>query len=237
VATVAARHRGTRFVLIDAQADGPNIESVLFGQHEGAFLVGMVAALTSRSQTVGFIGGMDVPVIRAFGCGFLQGARHVNRNVTLLTDYVSAGPEGFNSPARGAELAQAQFARGADVVFAAAGNTGLGVLRSARPSGPWAIGVDVNQNAVAPGAVLTSMVKRIDSAVYASLKAGHAGHWQAGAHSMGLKEGGVDWALDSYNRALVGPEAAARVERARRDIIEGKLVVADAAPAGRCPEK
>ena len=235
IANVARKYPGTKFVLVDSQAGGNNVESVLFGQHEGSFLVGMVAGLASKTGKLGFIGGMDVPVVRAFGCGFLQGARYANRNVQVMSDMVSSGPTGFNDPGRGAELAKAQVARGADVIFAAAGRTGLGVIGTARPEGPWAIGVDVNQNWVSPGAVLTSMVKRIDNGVYESLQAGYTGRWKAGTRMMGLKEGGVVWALDSNNRKLIGPDVVARVDRARREIIEGTLTVVDSITTGSCP--
>lgn len=235
VEKVAARHPSTRFVLIDASARGANVQSILFGQHEGSFLVGMVAAMTSKTANLGFIGGMDVPVVRSFACGFAQGARHARPDVKLHLDMVANDPSGFNDPKRAEELAGGQIARGADVIFAAAGRSGLGVLHLARPGAPWAIGVDVNQNGVVPGAVLTSMVKRVDTAVFEALEAGRTGHWQAGVRHMGLKEGGVDWALDTYNRKLISPERAARVEQARRDIAEGRITVTDQAAGGRCP--
>jgi basic membrane protein A len=235
VEQIAPRYPATKFVLIDAKAAGRNVQSIQFGQHEGSFLAGMAAALFSRTQKLGFIGGMDVPVVRAFGCGYRQGARHVNPGVQFVSDTVSSGPAGFNDPDKAAALAHSQFERGADVIFAAAGRSGLGVLQIARNDARWAIGVDVNQNWVSPGAVLTSMVKRIDTAVYESLKEGHAGQWRPGARVMNLKEGGVDLAVDAHNRKLIRPDMSARIEQARRDIIEGKLVVADAASTGQCP--
>jgi basic membrane protein A len=235
VEKVAARHPSTRFVLIDAPARGANVQSIVFGQHEGSFLVGMMAAMASKSGRVGFIGGMDVPVVRSFACGFAQGARHARRDVKLLSDMVASDPTGFNDPGRAAELASSQASQGADVIFAAAGRSGQGVLRIARHDGPWVIGVDVNQNAAASGAVLTSMVKRVDTAVFEALEAGRSGRWQPGVRRMGLKEGGVDWALDAHNRKLVTPEQATRVEQARRDIVEGRISVTDQAVGARCP--
>jgi basic membrane protein A and related proteins len=218
-----------RFTIIDFVVDLPNVESVVFREHEGSFLVGMMAAMASKSGKVGFVGGMDVPLIRKFQCGYEQGARHANPKVEVLASMTGTTPAAWNDPARGAELAKAQFGRGADVVFAAAGGTGVGVYQAAKDAGKLAIGVDSNQNHLQPGTMLTSMVKRVDVAVAASFR-----QHKPGVTSLGLKEGGVDYALDQYNEKLVGPEMKARVDTAKADIIGGRIKVVDYMAANAC---
>jgi basic membrane protein A len=235
VETVAREFPRVKFVMIDARARGDNVESVLFREQEGAFLVGMAAALKSRTHAVGFIGGMGLPLIRSFGCGYAQGARHVDAKVRLIQNMAADTQLGFSDPARGAELARSQFERGADVIFSAANLTTLGVLQQARDSGKYAIGVDSNQNGLYPGSVLTSMVKRVDNAVLASLKAGRDGSWRPGVRNLGLKEGGVDWALDANNRPLIPGAMRQRIESARADIVAGRLTVADYRRHNTCP--
>jgi basic membrane protein A len=235
VRTVARDFPRVRFVLIDAQAEGANVESIAFREQEGSFLVGMAAAMKSRSRSIGFIGGMGLPMIHAFGCGYVQGARHVDAGIKVVQNMVWDTAVGFRDPARGAELARSQFDRGVDVVFPAAHLTTLGVLRQAKDSGKFAIGVDDNQNPLYPGTMLTSMVKRVDNAVYAAMKAGRDGSWRPGVRTLGLKEGGVDWALDRYNRALITPAMETRINTARRDIIAGRLKVVDYRTHNRCP--
>ncbi len=218
-----------RFAIIDATVDLPNVQSIVFREHEGSFLVGMMAAMASRTATVGFVGGMDSPLIRRFECGYAQGARHVDPNVTLRTAMAGTTPAAWSDPPRGAELARAQFAAGADVVFAAAGPTGLGVYQAARDAGRLAIGVDVNQNGLQPGTMLTSMIKRVDVAVYRAFT-----HPQHGTVSLGLKEDGVGYAMDATNEALVTPQMRRRVETARAAIIGGGLRVVDYTTRGAC---
>jgi len=219
---VAREFPRTQFVIIDSVVNLPNVQSVVFKEHEGSFLVGMLAAMASKTGRVGFIGGMDIPLIRKFQCGFEQGARHVNPNVQVSANMTGTTPAAWNDPGRGAELARAQFAAGVDVVFAAAGGTGLGVYQAAKDAGRLAIGVDSNQNHLQPGTMLTSMVKRVDVAVYNAFKG-----VTPGTTSLGLKEGGVDVALDEHNAGLVTPQMRQRVDAARADIIAGKLNVVD----------
>ena len=159
------------FVIIDSVVKLPNVESIVFKEHEGSFLVGMMAAMASKSGKVGFVGGMDIPLIRKFQCGYEQGAKFANPKVEVSATMTGTTPAAWSDPARGGELAKAQFARGVDVVFAAAGGTGSGVYQAAKDGGKLAIGVDSNQNGVQPGTMLTSMVKRVDVAVYNALKA------------------------------------------------------------------
>jgi basic membrane protein A len=212
----------TQFTLFDQVKTGPNIQSVLFKEHEGSFLVGMIAALTSKTGKVGFIGGMDIPLIRKFQCGYEQGAKYANPRSEVFVNMVGTTGTAWNDPARGGELARAQFAKGADVIFAAAGGTGMGVYQAARDAKKYAIGVDSNQNHLQPGTMLTSMVKRLDVSVYEALK----GH-KPGLQVLGLKENGVEYALDQYNEKLISPEVKKKVDAARADIIAGKIKVAD----------
>ena len=224
---VAKEFPNIHFTIIDMMVDLPNVQSVLFKEQEGSFLVGMLAALKSQSGRIGFVGGMDIPLIRRFECGYRQGIKYVNPKAELIANMTGTTPAAWNDPARGAELAKGQFDRQVDVVYAAAGNTGTGVLQAAKDRGKYAIGVDSNQNYIHPGTMLTSMMKRVDLAAYRSFKAAQEGTWKGGTEVLGLKEGGVDWALDQYNEKLVSPEAKAKVEQAKADIISGKIVVHD----------
>jgi basic membrane protein A len=224
---VAKEFPNIHFTIIDMMVDLPNVQSVLFKEQEGSFLVGVLAALASKSGKIGFVGGMDIPLIRRFQCGFEQGIKYANPSAELVANMTGTTPAAWNDPGRGAELAKGQFDRGVDVVYAAAGNTGTGVLQAAKDRGKYAIGVDSNQNYLHPGTMLTSMMKRVDLAAYQSFKAAQAGTWKGGLQVLGLKEGGVDWALDQYNEKLVTPEMKAKVEQAKADIISGKIVVHD----------
>lgn len=212
----------TQFAIIDASVNRPNVQSVLFKEHEGSYLVGAMAVLTSKTGKVGFVGGMDIPLIRKFQCGYEQGAKATNPKAEVFSNMTGTTSTAWNDPTRGAELTKAQFAKGADVVFAAAGGTGTGVYQAAKDAGKLAIGVDSNQNHVQPGTMLTSMVKRVDVAVYNVMKG-----WKPGLSVLGLKEGGVDYALDQYNAKLVSPALKAKVDAIKADIIAGKIKVAD----------
>jgi basic membrane protein A and related proteins len=227
VEKVAREFPKVRFTLIDGVVKLANVQSVLFKEREGSFLVGALAAMASKSGKIGFVGGMDIPLIRKFACGFAQGVRHINPNAELIENMTGSTPAAWNDPARGGELAKGQFDRGVDVVYAAAGASGLGVLQAAKDRGKLAIGVDSNQNHLQPGTILTSMVKRVDLAAYDSLKTAMNDAWQPGLFVLGLKEGGVDWALDEYNAKLVTPDMKARVDQIKADIVGGKITVHD----------
>jgi basic membrane protein A len=222
VEKVAKAFPKTQFAIIDAVVGAPNVQSITFKEHEGSFLVGVMAAMASKTGKVGFVGGMDIPLIRRFQCGFEQGARHVNPAIQTVANMTGTTPTAWNDPARGAELAKSQFAGGVDVVFAAAGGTGIGVYQAAKDAGRLAIGVDSNQNHVQPGTMLTSMVKRVDVAVYNAFKG-----ITPGVTALGLKEGGVDVAMDEHNAKLVTPAMKAKVDAARADIVSGKIRVID----------
>jgi basic membrane protein A len=212
-----------RFAIIDTVIDLPNVQSILFREQEGCFLVGILAAMANKTGVIGFVGGMDIPLVRRFAGGYAQGARYAKPDIQVLQTMTGTTAAAWSDPARGAELARSQLDRGADVIFAAAGASGLGALQAIADAGKLSIGVDSNQNPLHPGSVLTSMVKRVDVAVYKSLMAAHDGTWQAGTQSIGLAEDGIGWALDDNNRALITPEMTAKVEQARADILAGRL--------------
>lgn len=231
---VAADFPDTKFVAIDVTwLDAPNIRQIGFAEHEGSYLVGMMAALKSETGTVGFIGGMDIPLIRHFGCGFAQGAKAANADVKIIANMTGTTPAAWNDPVKGSELTNAQISQGADVVFAAAGGTGVGVLQTAADKDILAIGVDSNQNYLHPGKVLTSMLKRVDVAVYDALKAGT--DVETGVFTLGLAEDGVGYALDDNNASLVSDEMKAAVDAARAQIIAGDLTVASYYDNDSCP--
>jgi basic membrane protein A and related proteins len=212
----------TQFAIIDAQVNLPNVQSVLFKEHEGSYVVGAMAALVSKTGKVGFVGGMDIPLIRKFQCGYEQGAKKTNPKIEVFSNMTGTTSTAWNDPTRGGETGKKHFAKGSDVVFAAAGGTGVGVYQAAKDAGKLAIGVDSNQNHLQPGTMLTSMVKRVDVAVYNVLKG-----WKPGVSVLGLKEGGVDYAADEHNAKLLNPALKAKVDAVKADIIAGKVKVAD----------
>jgi basic membrane protein A len=227
VQKVAKEFPNVRFVLIDGVAQGNNVNSVTFKEEEGSYLVGVAGAMASKTKKLGFIGGIDIPLIRTFACGYAQGAKSVDKKAEVISNMVGTTSAAWNDPAKGGELARAQFDRGVDVVFAVAGGSGMGTLQTAKEKGKLSIGVDSNQNHLYPGSVLTSMVKRVDNAVYDSFMQMKNGTWKAGVTAKGLKEGGVDWALDENNRKVITPEIEKKVMGARKDIIDGKIKVID----------
>ncbi|GAA6195893.1 BMP family ABC transporter substrate-binding protein [Pseudophaeobacter sp.] len=234
LSSVAPDYPDTKFVVIDVTwLDAPNIRQVGFAEHEGSYLVGMMAAMASKSDTVGFVGGMDVPLIRHFGCGYAQGVKAVNPDATVIANMTGTTPSAWNDPVKGSELTKAQISQGADVVYAAAGGTGVGVLQTAADEGILSIGVDSNQNHLHPGKVLTSMLKRVDVAVYDAMSAGDA--VEAGVFSMGLAEEGVGYALDDNNAALVTDDMKAAVDKARQQIIDGEIEVVSYYADNSCP--
>lgn len=229
IEAAARQFPNTRFAIIDAVVKLPNVQSFVYREHEGAFLVGLLAALASKSGKVGFVGGMDIPLVRKFECGYAQGARYANPKVEVLSVMTGATPAAWTDPVRGAELTKTQIAQGADVVFAAAGSTGLGILQAAKDGGILGIGVDSNQNGLHPGHVLTSLLKRVDVAVQQAF----AGV-RPGVTELGLKEGGMDLAFDEHNAKLVSPAMRQRVESARQDIVVERLKVIDFTAANAC---
>ncbi|MGZ9811989.1 BMP family lipoprotein [Pseudoroseicyclus sp. H15] len=231
--TVAPDYPDTKFVVIDAVVDQPNVRSVIFDEHVGSYFVGILAAMASETGTVGFVGGMDIPTIRKFGCGYAQGVMDTNPDATVLTNFVGTTPDAWNNPGKGSELTLAQISQGADVVYAAAGGSGVGVLQTAADEGIYGIGVDSNQNYMHPGSVLTSMVKRVDNAVYDAFTAG--GDVETGLVMMGADNGGVAFALDEYNEELITDEMKAAVDEAAASIAAGDIMVHDYTSDETCP--
>jgi basic membrane protein A and related proteins len=227
VETVARKYPKVKFTIIDAVVDLPNVQSIVYREQEGAFLVGMLAAMKSATGKIGFVGGMDIPLIRKFELGYEEGARYADPKIEVLQNMTGTTPAAWADPTRGAELARSQFDRGVDVVFAAAGTTGLGVLQAAKDAGKLSIGSDSNQNYLHPGSVLTSMLKRVDIAVYRAFTTARDGTWKPGTQVLGLAEDGVGYAIDQYDAALITPAMKAKVDAARADIIAGRIKVTD----------
>lgn len=232
---VAPEFPDTRFTIIDMVVDQPNVKSVVFKEQEGSFLVGALAALASKTGKLGFVGGMDVPLIRRFACGYAQGARHIDPDIQMFQNMTGSTPAAWNDPGKGAELARSQFDRGADVVFAAAGGTGIGVYQAAQDQGKLAIGVDSNQNHLHPGTMLTSMEKRVDVAVYQAFKDAMDGRWRPGLEVLGLAEHGVSWSLDQFNRELISPEMEQKARELAEAIVSGTIQVHDYMADNTCP--
>jgi basic membrane protein A and related proteins len=230
---IAPEYPDTTFVLIDAVVEAPNVRSVIFSEHEGSYLVGMLAGMASESGTVGFVGGMDVPLIRRFGCGYAQGVMAANPDAQVIVNYTGTTPAAWNDPVRGGEITQAQISQGADVIYAAAGGTGVGVLQTAADAGILSIGVDSNQNHLHPGQVLTSMLKRVDNAVYEAMSEGPG--LETGVQVMDLASGGVGWALDEHNEELVTDEMRAAMEEAEAAIASGEIEVHNYSDDSSCP--
>jgi basic membrane protein A len=195
----------------------------------------MLAAMASKTGKVGFVGGMDIPLIRKFACGYVQGAKAVNPDIEVYQNMTGTTGAAWNDPVKGGELAKSQFDRGADVVYHAAGGTGLGVLQAAADAGKLGIGVDSNQNYLHPGAVLTSMMKRVDNAVFNAFKDGTEGNWSAGIQALGLEEEGVGYALDDNNAKLISDDMKMKVDEARQKIISGDIAVHDYMSDNACP--
>ena len=230
VQTVAKEFPAVKFVIIDAAVDLPNVQSINFREQESSFLCGMAAAMASKTGKLGFVGGMDIPLIRKFALGYAAGAKYVNPQIEGFENMTGTTPMAWADPTKGAELARSQFGRGADVVFRAAGQTGLGVLQAAKDAGKLGIGCDSNQDYLHPGTVLTSAVKRVDVAVYQAFMDAKNGTWKPGQRLLGLAEDGVDYSLDEHNRGVLTPEMEKRLNQAKADIIGGKIQVPEYKP-------
>jgi len=240
---VATDYPNIKFAIVDGvifEDDGktpkPNVASLVFREHEGSYLVGMIAAEKSKTGVLGFLGGMDIPLIHRFQKGYEEGAKAVNPKAVIIPNYVGVTDGAWNNPGKGKELALAQIEKGADVIFTAAGNSGLGAFDAVEQYGKnangeankFVIGVDSNQNAVKPGFVLTSMVKRVDNAVYDVVKEVLGGNFKGGFHTFGLDKDGVAYALDQYNKPLIPEATLQHVEAAKAKIVAGEIKVTDA---------
>jgi basic membrane protein A len=232
---VAKDYPNIHFAIVDGVSELPNVASLIFKEHEGSYLVGILAAQTSKSGTIGFLGGMDIGLIHRFEKGYEEGARSVNPNIKVIQNYVGVTDGAWNNPGKGKELSLAQIGKGADVIFTAAGNSGLGAFDAVEQAGKendrathFVIGVDSNQNMVKPGFVLTSMVKRVDNAVYDIVQDVVNQKFQPGFHVYGLDKDGVGYAMDEYNKDLVTPDMIKTAEEAKKKIIAGQIKVTDA---------
>jgi basic membrane protein A and related proteins len=232
---VAKEFPNTKFAIIDMVVDQPNVQSIVFKEQEGSFLVGLLAAKASKTGKVGFVGGMDIPLIRRFACGYVQGVKYGNGSAEVFQNMTGTTGAAWTDPVKGGELAKAQIDRGADVVYHAAGGTGLGVLRAAADAGKLGIGVDSNQNGLYPGKVLTSMLKRVDNATIKTFTDAKSGAWKPGVQVLGLAENGVGYAMDDNNKALVTPEMKAAADKAAADIVSGAIKVHDYMADQKCP--
>ncbi len=220
---VSSDYPNVHFAIVDDVVDNPNVTSLVFEEHEGSFLVGMLAGLMTETNTIGFVGGMEVPLIRKFEIGFIEGAKYANPDVEVLVNYAGA----FDDPGRGRELAVSQNERGADIVYHAAGGTGSGVIDAAVANGFYAIGVDSDQDYMAPGTVLTSMVKRVDTAVFEVIKAVVDGTLEGGVWSFGIEDGGVGTSEFKYTKELIPQSVLDAIEDAKQKIISGEIVVSN----------
>ncbi len=235
VEKVAKEYPDLKFAIVDMVVDLPNVQSIVFKEHEGSYLVGMMAGMASKSGTVSFVGGMDIPLIRKFACGYAQGVKAAKADAKIIQNMTGDTGAAWNDPVKGGEITKSQISQGSDVVYAAAGATGLGVLKAAAEANILSIGVDANQNYLYPGKVLTSMLKRVDVAVYNVMKDGKDGKFQAGIKALGLAEDGVGYAMDDNNASLVSDDMKAKVEAAKADIIAGKIAVHDYMADNTCP--
>jgi basic membrane protein A and related proteins len=233
---VAGEFPDVKFAIIDAVVDKPNVRSIVFKEQEGSFLVGLMAALASKTGKIGFVGGMDIPLIRKFACGYVEGAKYAKPGIEVMQNMTGTTGAAWNDPVKGGELAKSQMDRGADVVYHAAGGTGLGVLRAAADAGKLGIGVDSNQDGLFPGHVLTSMLKRVDVATYNTFTDAKNGQFTPGVYVLGLKENGVGYALDDSNKALVTTEIKAAADKASADIVAGTIKVHDYMADQKCPD-
>ena len=230
---VAPDYPDTKFAIVDMVVEQPNVQSIVFTEHTGSYLVGLMAAMASETGTVSFVGGMDIPLIQKFACGYAQGVKAANPDAEVIVNMTGTTPAAWNDPVKGAELARAQFSQGADVVYAAAGGTGVGVLQAAADEDKYSIGVDSNQNYMHPGSVLTSMLKRVDNAVYDVFSAGE--DLETGIVVKDLESEGVGYAVDENNESLVTDEMQAAVEEAKAGIVSGEIEVHDYTTDNSCP--
>jgi basic membrane protein A len=227
ITKIARQFPQKHFAIVDAESAAPNVRSLLFEEHEGAFVVGAIAAMTSKSAKIGFVGGMDIPLIRRFEMGYEAGAKKINPDISVLANYVGITSEAWNNPPKGKELAMSQYDAGADVIFAAAGASGLGVFDAAEDKKKFAIGVDANQDWTKPGLILTSMLKRVDEAVFTAIADAQAGKFTGGVKRFGLANKGVDYSFDQYNAKILTEPVRKRADELKAEIMAGKIVVPD----------
>lgn len=227
VEKVAKDFPNTKFLVIDTEVNAPNVRSILFNEHEGSYLVGALAGLTTKTNKVGFIGGMDIPLIQRFRLGYEAGVKSTNPKAQIVSNFVGSGSDAWRNPTRGKELALAQYKNNVDIIFHGAGASGLGVFDAAEELSKLAIGTDSNQNWIKPGKILTSMVKEVGLGVYKTIEDLKNNQFKSGVEYWGLEEGAISYSIDEYNRSLVPPEVEARLNSIRQQIIEKKIEVPD----------
>ncbi|MBL7543033.1 MAG: BMP family ABC transporter substrate-binding protein [Bdellovibrionaceae bacterium] len=227
VKKVAAQNPDVKFAIVDGEVSAANVRSLLFEEHQGSFLAGYLAAMKSKTKKVGYIGGMDIPMIRRFATGYSAGVKHFDKSFTIVENYIGITADSWNNPAKAKELALNQYQQGVDVIFVAAGASGSGVFDAAEEKKHLAIGVDSNQNWMKPGFILTSMLKRVDTAVYTTIKDLQNGQFTSGVVRYGLKDKGVDLAMDKHNEKLVSADDIKKLEKIKTDIIAQKITVPD----------
>ncbi len=235
LSVVAPEFPDIRFTIVDAVVDAPNVQSLIFKEWEGSFLVGALAAMRTDGAPLGFVGGMDLQFIRGFACGYAQGANYIDESSQVMVRMIGDTPQAWSNPGRGNALALELIERGAEVLYAAAGGSGIGVYQAADDSGNYAIAVDSNQNYLHLGTMLTSMVKRVGVAAFTSWEQAVNGDWQPGVQQLGLAENGVDWSLDIFNRQLVTLDMERDMAQLRERIIDGRIRVHDYASNNQCP--
>lgn len=222
---VAVDFPNVNFALIDAVAEPTNVASLIYKAHEGTFLAGVIAALKTETKKVGFVGGMKIPLVEAFEIGFATGIKETNPNIELLVNYVGVTPQAFDDPAKGKELALAQYNKGVDIIIAAAGASGLGVLEAAKETEKYIIWVDSNGNGLIPGQVLTSIIKGVELSVYQMIENVVSGTFTGGLKNYGLKEGGIEYIVDKDNKTLLSEDILKKVEEFKAKIVAGEIVV------------
>ncbi len=224
---VSAQNPKINFVIVDGEIVAPNVRSLMFEEHEGSFLVGALAALKTKTNKVSFIGGMDVPLIRRFAVGYAAGAKHVNPKITVLENYIGISDEAWNNPAKAKELARSQYSGGSDIIFVAAGASGVGVFDAAQETKHFAIGVDSNQNWMRPGFILTSMLKRADVAVFDAIQLAKENKFKAGTVRYNIENKGIDYSVDEFNKTLITPDMLKKLDEFKAQILAKKIVVPD----------
>lgn len=227
VKKIAAQFPNVKFALVDGEVNAPNVRSLMFEEHQGSFLVGALAVMKSKGTKIGYIGGMDIPLIRRFSMGYAAGIKHTNPKAQLVENYIGISSEAWNNPAKAKELALNQYNQGVDVIFVAAGASNSGVFDAAEEKKKFAIGVDSNQNWIKPGFILTSMLKRVDKAVYSTIEDLKNGKFTSGVVRYGLKDKGVDYSVDKYNEKLISTDDRKKLDSLKEDIIKGKIKVPD----------
>src|SRR5579884_593892 len=227
VKKVASQFPERHFAIVDSQVDLPNVRSLLFEEHEGSYLIGAIAAMTSKTGKIGFVGGMDIPLIRRFEMGYEAGAKKINPDISITANYVGVTSEAWNNPPKGKELAMSQYDSGVDIIFIAAGASGLGAMDAAEERKKLAIGVDSNQDWIKPGLILTSMLKRVDEAVYSTIEEAKDAKFEGGVKHFGLSNNGIGYSVDEYNAKILTGAVRKRADELKAEIIAGKIVVPD----------